>query len=474
MAEGMAPTELGTKKISELLKMYAVPGIIAMTATSLYNVVDSIYIGHIRDVGHYAISGLAVTFPLMNLSAALGTLVGVGAMTLISVLLGQRNYDKANKVLANVLSLNLIIGLVFSVVSIAFLDPILYFFGASENTISYARDYMLVILLGNALTHLYFGFNGIIRVAGHPKVAMGLTLFTVISNAILDPIFIFVLDMGIQGAAIATVICQLMALAYSLRFLADKKRVLHFPEPLFQLNWKIASQSLAIGLGPFLMNSAACIVAIFINQQLRKYGGDLAIGAYGIINRITMMFFMVCMGFNQGLQPIAGYNYGARLYRRVREVYFLTVKWESIIMLACWLVSMLLPDYAVRLFTSDDQLIKLSVKGMQVMNSGILVVGFGMVSGHLFQSLGMVGRSIFLSLTRQLLFLLPLIYTLPLWMQETGVWISFPISDLLSAIFAAIFIVGLFRKFNKLSDGDSPDILGGAIESGPKTVEPEF
>ena len=205
MAGKTAPTELGTMKIGTLLKMYAVPGIIAMTASSLYNVVDSIYIGHIKDVGHFAISGLAVSFPLMNLSAALGTLVGVGAMTMISVMLGQRNYETANKVLANVLSLNLVIGFLFTVLTLLFLDPILYFFGASENTLPFARDYMFIILLGNAFTHLYFGFNGIIRAAGHPKIAMGLTLFTVISNAILDPIFIFVLDLGIRGAAIATV-----------------------------------------------------------------------------------------------------------------------------------------------------------------------------------------------------------------------------------------------------------------------------
>ena len=205
MAGKAAPTELGTRKISTLLRMYAVPGIIAMTASSLYNVIDSIYIGHIRDVGHFAISGLAVSFPLMNLSAALGTLVGVGAMTMISVMLGQRNYETANKVLANVLSLNLVIGFIFTVLTLAFLDPILYFFGASENTLPFARDYMFIILLGNAFTHLYFGFNGIIRASGHPKVAMGLTLFTVISNAILDPVFIFALGLGVKGAAMATV-----------------------------------------------------------------------------------------------------------------------------------------------------------------------------------------------------------------------------------------------------------------------------
>lgn len=461
--QGVAPTELGTEKIGKLLKMYAVPGIIAQTAASLYNMVDSIYIGHIKDVGSYAISGLAVTFPLMNLSAALGTLVGVGAMTLISVLLGQRNYQTAGKVLSNVLTLNTIIGVLFTVLTLSFLDPILYFFGASEATLPFARKYMTIILLGNVVTHLYFGFNGIIRASGNPRTAMGLTLFTVISNAILDPIFIFALDMGIQGAALATVLCQTMALTYSLRFLADKKRFLHFPRPLFQLDWRIAKQSLAIGLGPFMMNSAACLVTLFINQQLRKYGGDLAIGSYGIVNRLTMLFVMINMGFNQGLQPIAGYNYGARQYKRVKEVFILTAKCEILVTTVCFLVSEFLPVQAVSLFTNDPQLIGLAAKGLKTMNIGFALVGFGMVSSNFFQCLGMVRKSIFLSLTRQLLFLLPLIYTLPLWYQEKGVWMSFPISDTLNVVVSAILIIDIFRKFDKLKDGDDPSILGSTL-----------
>ena len=462
-ATGAAPTELGSEKIGKLLKMYAVPGIIAQTAASLYNMVDSIYIGHIKDVGSYAISGLAVTFPLMNLSAALGTLVGVGAMTLISVLLGQKNYDTAKKVLSNVLTLNVIISILFTVVTLTFLNPILYFFGASENTLPFARSYMLIILLGNVITHLYFGFNGIIRAAGNPKLAMGLTLFTVASNAILNPIFIFGLGMGIQGAALATVLCQTMALSYSLRYLSRKDNFLHFPRPLFQLDWRIAKQSLAIGLGPFLMNSAACLVALFINQQLRKYGGDLAIGAYGIVNRITMLFIMVCMGFNQGLQPIAGYNYGARQYSRVKEIFILTAKWEVLVTTLCFLVSEFLPTQAVSLFTNDSELIRLASRGLKTMNVAFALVGFGMVSGNFFQCLGMVKKSIFLSLTRQLLFLLPLIYTLPVWFEDKGVWMSFPISDSLNIIVSAILIINIFRKFGKLKDGDDPTILGSTI-----------
>ena len=443
--------------------MYAVPGIIAQTAASLYNMVDSIYIGHIKDVGSYAISGLAVTFPLMNLSIALGTLVGVGAMTMISILLGQKNYENAGKVLANTLTLNVIIGVLFTAVALIFLDPILYFFGASENTIEFARDYMVIILAGNVFSHLFHGFNGIIRASGHPNTAMGITLFTVISNAILDPVFIFAFGMGIKGAALATILCQILALIYTLWFLADKRHFLHFPKPAFQLDWRIAKQSLAIGVGPFMMNCAACLVALFINQQLRKYGGDLAIGAYGIVNRFTMLFVMINMGFNQGLQPIAGFNYGARQYKRVKEVFMLTMKWELLVTTLCFLVSELIPRTAVSLFTNDPALIDLSSRGLRIMNCGFALVGFGMVSSNFFQCLGMVKKSIFLSLSRQLLFLLPFIYTLPLWFKETGVWVSFPISDTLNVIVSAILIIDIFKKFNKLQDGADASSLGSSV-----------
>ena len=335
MSTGAVPTELGTKPINALIRQYAVPGIIAMTASSLYNMVDSVYIGHIADVGSLSIAGLAVTFPLMNISTAFGTLVGVGAATMISVLLGQKNYKVAGKVLCNDISLNLITGIVFTAVMLLWMDPILRFFGASDATLPFARNYMTIIALGNAVTHLYFGLNAIIRSSGNPKLAMGLTLFTVTSNAILDPIFIFVLDMGIQGAALATVLCQCMALGYTLWYFLNPDRFLHLPRSLkmFRVDWKIAKDSLAIGMGPFLMNLASCIVVLFINQQLVKWGGDLAIGAYGIVNRISFLFVMVVMGFNQGMQPIAGYNYGARQYSRVREVYLKTAGWATLVMI---------------------------------------------------------------------------------------------------------------------------------------------
>ena len=466
MSGNAVPTELGTKPIGALIKQYAVPGIIAMTASSLYNMVDSIYIGHIADVGSLSIAGLAITFPLMNISTALGTLVGVGASTMISVLLGQKNYAVAGKVLSNEVTLNVITGFLFTLVTLLWMDPILRFFGASDATLPFARSYMVIISLGNIVTHLYFGLNSVVRSSGNPKLAMGLTLFTVISNAILDPIFIFVLGLGIQGAALATVLCQLMSLGYTLWYFLNPNRFLHLPRSLslFRINWRIAKDSLAIGLGPFLMNLASCIVALFINQQLVKWGGDLAVGAYGIVNRITFLFVMIVMGFNQGMQPIAGYNFGARQYARVREVYLKTAMWATLVTTLGFIISEFLPVAAVSIFTNDPVLIEKSSLGLEKMNIVFPIVGFQMVTTNLFQCLGMVRKSIFLSLSRQLLFLLPCIYILPAALQsEAGVWYSFPISDTIAAVVTALFAVGLLRKLGRLKDGDDPAILGSKI-----------
>ena len=463
---GAIPVELGTKPIGQLIRQYAVPGIIAMTASSLYNMVDSIYIGHIPDVGSLAISGLAVTFPLMNISTAFGTLVGVGAATMISVLLGQKNYAVANKVLSNEVTLNILTGVIFTVVALLWMDPILRFFGASDNTLPYARDYMVIIALGNAVTHLYFGLNSVIRSSGNPKIAMGLTLFTVISNAILDPIFIFTLGMGIRGAALATVLCQLMSLCYTMWFFLDQKKFLHLPRSrkIFRIDWRIAKDSLSIGMGPFLMNLASCIVVLFINQQLVKWGGDLALGAYSIVNRISFLFVMIIMGFNQGMQPIAGYNFGARQYARVREVYVKTAGWATLVCVVGFIVSELFSGTTVSIFTSDPALHDLAAKGLRKMNIAFPIIGFQMVTTNLFQCLGMVRKSIFLSLSRQLLFLLPCIYILPpLLESEAGVWYSFPISDTVAAIVTGIFAIGLLRNLGSLKDGDDPSILGSQI-----------
>ena len=317
------PTELGTEKISKLLRQYAIPAIIAMTASSLYNMVDSIFIGH--GVGPLAIAGLALTFPLMNLGAAFGSLVGVGASTSISVLLGQKNYDMARNVLGNVVTLNTIIGVVYMVAVYIFLNPILYFFGASDQTLPYAREYMEIILLGNVVTHMYLGLNAVQRASGFPKQAMAATIFTVIINTILDPIFIYALDMGIRGAAIATVIAQILALIWLTKMFSNKNNVVHFAKGTYKLVPRIVKDILSIGAAPFSMNMAACLVVIVINQGLQRHGGDLAIGAYGIINRIAFIFVMIVMGLNQGMQPIAGYNFGARKFDRVHRVLITTI-----------------------------------------------------------------------------------------------------------------------------------------------------
>lgn len=462
MAQGNSvPLELGKQKISRLLKQYALPAIIAQIAASLYNMVDSIFIG--QGVGPLAISGLAVTFPLMNLSTAFGTLVGAGAATMLSVLLGQKNYEAANKVLGNVISLNVIIGFAFMFIALIFIDPILYFFGASGNTLPYAKEYMKVILYGNIITHLYFGLNAAMRSTGNPRKAMALTIFTVIFNAVLDPLFIFVFDMGIAGAAWATVIAQSAALIVVLSHFNDRKKEVHFEKGIFRLDMRVAKDSLAIGFGPFLMNSAACLVSLFINQQLRKYSGDLGIGAYGICNRINFMFIMICMGLNQGMQPIAGYNYGARKYSRVKEVYWKTVWLAVAVTVLGFLVTELFPRTVTGIFTKDAQLLDLSSSGIRIMNIMLPIVGFQIVSSNLFQSLGMVRKSIILSLSRQLLFLLPCLYFLPMAFGDKGIWMSYPVADALASILTIILLGRLLSKLGRLNDGDDPSILGSQI-----------
>ena len=418
MAGQKTPTALGTESIGKLLMQYAVPAIIAMTASSLYNMVDSIFIGH--GVGTMAISGLALTFPLMNLAAAFGSLVGVGASTLISVKLGQRDYDTAQRVLGNVFVLNILLGLAFTLVVMAFLDPILYFFGGSDQTVGYARDYMQIILLGNAVTHLYLGLNAVLRSSGHPQKAMYATIATVVINTVLDPVFIYGFGWGIRGAAIATIVAQVISLAWQFKLFSNKEELLHFHRGIFRLKRKIVFDSLAIGMSPFLMNLAACFIVILINQGLKEYGGDLAIGAFGIVNRLVFIVVMIVMGLNQGMQPIAGYNFGAKLYERVNKVLKLTIIYATVVTTFGFLVGMLVPDLVVGIFTSDAELIDISARGLRIVVMFFPIIGFQMVTSNFFQSIGMAGKAIFLSLTRQMLILLPCLLILPRFFGVAG------------------------------------------------------
>lgn len=443
----MVPVELGTEKIGKLLRQYATPAIVAMLATSLYNMVDSIFIG--QGVGAMAISGLAVTFPLMNIAIAFGTLVGVGAATLISILLGQQNYKMANRVLGNVVILNVAIGSVVTALTLIFMDPILYFFGASENTITYAREYMVVIMWGNIISHLYHGLNGVVRSSGRPRLAMLATILAVVLNTILDPIFIFVLDMGIRGAAIATVLAQVVALVWIVKILCDKENVLHFSRDVFKFDIKIAWRSLSIGMSPFLMNIASCFVVILINNQLKRYGGDLAIGAYGIANRLCFLFFTITMGLTQGMQPIAGYNYGARNWDRVKDVLRLTIICSVAALSLGFLTGLTIPRFAVSLFTRDAELQAIAARAFRIVVLMFPVVGFQAVVTNFFQCVGYVSKAIFLSLSRQLLFLIPFLVAFPLYWQLDGVWWSLPASDLVSSVVAFFMISSLLRTFGK-------------------------
>lgn len=447
MTEQKTPTALGTEKIGKLLMQYAVPAIIAMTASSLYNMVDSIFIGH--GVGPMAISGLALTFPLMNLAAAFGSLVGVGAATLVSVKLGQKDYDTAQRVLGNVLVLNIIIGLGFTIPALIFLDPILYFFGGSDATVGYARDYMVVILAGNVITHIYLGLNAVLRSAGHPQKAMYATIATVIINTILDPLFIYGFGWGIQGAAIATIIAQVIALIWQFRLFTNKEELLHFHRGIFRLRKKIVFDSLAIGMAPFLMNLAACFIVILINKGLQQYGGDLAIGAFGIVNRIVFLFVMIVMGLNQGMQPIAGYNFGARQYNRVTDVLKRTIFVATCVTTAGFLVGMFCPHLAVSAFTTDEELMNISAKGLSIVVMFYPLIGFQMVTANFFQSIGMASKAIFLSVSRQVLILIPCLLILPHYYGQKGVWISMPISDLIASLIAASMLLWQFRQFKK-------------------------
>lgn len=446
-----AALELGTERIRKLLVQYAVPAIIAMTASSLYNMVDSIFIG--QGCGPLAISGLALTFPLMNLSAAFGAMVGVGASTLISMRLGQRDYDTARNVLGNVLVLNTIIGILFAAVMLLFLDPVLYFFGASEATLPYAREYMEIILLGNVVTHMYLGLNAVMRAAGHPRKSMYATIITVILNAVLDPIFIFGFDWGIRGAAIATILAQIVSLMWQLRFLSNRNELLHFQRGIYRLKRRIVSNILSIGMAPFLMNLAACFITILINRSFKEHGGDLMIGAYGITNRVAFLFVMIVMGLNQGMQPIAGYNYGARQFDRVLRVLRLTLYGATILSIGAFLLGEFMPRVAVSLFTTDEELIGLAVTGMRLSFLMFPLVGFQMVATNFFQSLGMASKAIFLSLSRQLLFLMPALLLLPslfAWCgleSSWGVWCALPLSDLIAAIVTLVMLIKQLRKF---------------------------
>ena len=432
---------------------YALPSIIAMVSSSLYNMIDSIFIGH--GVGPLAISGLALTMPLMNLAAAFGAMVGVGSAALTSIRLGQGNKLAAEHILGNVLLLNVTMGLMFTFLGLYFLDDLLYLFGASESTVGYARDFMRVILAGNIVTHIYFGLNHQLRVSGYPRKSMMIMLISVGVNVVLAWLFIFVFGWGIKGSALATVLAQTVSLCIQIAHFSDPSHFIHFKSGIFRFRWDIVRNIIGIGMAPFFIQSCACVVVILINNAMRNHGGDLSIGAYGIVNRVAFIFVMVVMGLNQGMQPIVGYNYGAGKYDRVIKVLWMTVGWATLIMSAGFAVSELFPYAVVRLFVSEDgggdavALIDMAAHGLKIIMMMFPVVGFQIVVGNFFQFIGKAKRAILMSVTRQMLFIVPLLLVLPDRWGTDGVWYSMPIADGVSVLLAAVLLVLQLRKFRR-------------------------
>ncbi len=455
--QNSSPTALGKADVKKLLFEYSIPAIIGMMAASLYNIIDRIFIGDA--MGDLAMSGLTIAFPLMNLAAAFGTLVGIGGSSLVSIKLGQRDKKGATKVLGNVVILNAIVGILFSLVGLFFIDNILFFFGASPNTIHYTRDFMEIILYGNVITHLYFGLNNVMRSSGYPKKAMITTLLTVFMNILLAPIFIYGLEWGLRGAATATVLSQIIGLLWVSAHFTQKRSFIHFKAGIFKLQKRIVKEILSIGMAPFILNACACFVVVFINRSLKEQGnylfdggGDLAIAAYGIINSIVMTVVMIVMGFTQGMQPIVGYNFGAKQNDRVIQVLKLTIKYVSIVTVSAFLIGQLFPRQLSMMYSPGEELLGLSVTGIRIVMAAFPIVGFQMIISNFFQSIGNVWKAIFISITRQLLFLIPLLLILPNYWGVNGVWISMPISDVASVLTAGILFYFQFKKLkiNKL------------------------
>lgn len=470
MGSKSSTLSLGTDSIGKLLLRYAVPAIIAMASSSLYHIIDSIFVGH--GVGGAAIAGMAITMPIMNIASAFGAMVGIGAAARISIRLGEGNKTAAEKTLGNAVLLNIVLGVVVMVGMLVFLDPILYLFSggqATEQTIGYARRFMQIIMAGNIITHLYLSLNEQIRASGYPRKSMYIMLVAVGVNLALNPLFIFKFGWGIRGSAAATVIAQFVAFVIAVSHFCSKSSFIRFKRTSFRFEWKIVVAILSIGLAPFLLNMCASMVAAFVNHALLLYGGtgardivaatagagDIYVGAYGIINRVVLLFIMVIQGLNQGMQPIVGYNFGAKNFARVRRTLMLTICCGVCIATVGFLLGQFAPSAIARAFVDsskggDEQaMIDAATQGLRLVILMFPLVGFQIVTGNFFQYIGKAPLAIFMSLTRQLIFLLPLLWTLPRTLGAFGVWISMPISDCASVTLAAIFLVWQLRKMRR-------------------------
>lgn len=436
--------ELGRGAIGGLLLRYSIPAIVGMTASSLYNIIDRIFIG--QGVGASAISGLALTLPIMNLAVAFGAMVGVGAAVTTSIRLGEKNRADATLVLGNTVFLNIVISVAFSILVLGFLDGILCAFGASAETLPYARQFMQIILAANVVTHLYMGINNVMRASGHPKKAMVTTLLTIGINVVLAPLMIFGLKWGIRGAATATVCSQMIGLLWLLLHFTSRQSTLRFERGCLRPRIRIIKDIISIGTPSFLINMCLCVITSIINLRLVKYGGDFAVGAFGIINSILMFIAMIVLGFTQGMQPIAGYNYGANQWHRVGEVFRYTVIAASCVTCSGFLLVECIPGLISRAFTTNRELVDLSTTGMRIVIAMFPLVGFQIVTANLFQAIGKVHISIVLSLSRQVLLLIPALFVLSHFFGLNGVWAAMPASDLGASVLTFIVLKNQMKQ----------------------------
>lgn len=437
--------KLGTQPVGKLLVQYSIPAIVGMIVVSLYNIVDRVFIG--QGVGSMAISGLALTFPLMTLVAAIGTLVGIGASARISIVLGMRDIRWARNILGNAFWLTFMLSILLVTPAIIFMDEILIKFGGSEQTIPYAKEYLYIVIPGSVLTNLTFSFGGMMRAAGFPAKSMIANVIGMVSNVILDPIFIFGFNMGIKGAAVATVISMFISSIYVMNHFFNKQNEVHFEREGFRLKKRIVRNIISIGMAPFLMNIAASGVNIVMNHQLKSTGGDLAIGAYGIVSSYAVLAVMAVMGLCQGMQPIVGYNYGARKIKRVKDTVKMVIRTACIIMAVGFIIGELFPGILVSAFTQEPELAEMTRRGLRIVFLAFPVVGFQIVVAQFFQAISRPKEAIFMSLSRQVVFLIPLLYLFGSIWDLKGVWFAIPASDLVAALVAAIFLGRAIRIF---------------------------
>jgi len=449
MSDSQNTGELSSKDVKKLLWQYSIPAIVGATATSFYNIIDRIFIGN--GVGDLALSGLAITFPVMNLLIAFGALVGSGAAAMVSIRLGERNRERAIATLCNALLLNITISIVLLITVLIFIDPILFAFGASEDTLPYSKDFITVILCGISFAHVYFGLNNIMRASGYPTKAMLTTLGTVGVNLVLAPVYIFVFGWGIKGAAFATVCAQAVGAAQVLWHFSQEKHSVHFCRKYFRFDFSIVKEIFSIGMSPFFMNVFASATALLINLSLKQHGGDLAIGAFGVIGAVIGLFAMMLFGLNQGMQPIAGYNYGAKQFDRVREVFKSTVIVATCICGVGFAIGQIFPHLIARSFAQNPIMIEHITSGMRLCMIMFPVVGFQVVTSGFFQAIGKAKISVFMTLSRQLFFLIPMLLIFPHFIGLNGVWLSMPAADFLAAMVTALV---LFTQLKKIENKD--------------------